>query len=340
MTTARKAILASLFALAAGVPPAGAQFSPATSAPWKRVVVPCGATPNFDLSKGTAFQITLCASASATTISNATRADGKQISILVCQDSVGSRPYAWPSQIFGTADISPLPGHCTAQSFLVAGTQLWATSTGAQQSNVPVPSILKPPLQGGTTFPSSTLALANESGGVAFTSPSDSAGFQRGFGKNRTGGTTNAVTVTSGYVTQSSGTSNMFGIVNSRANNGGNDFETCGYEGTGTGGTFAHRIWNYSPVSLKNTWGTASAAGLSFTDSNHQFFVRYTQTGVSGGTAKCEVSTDFGATWIDLGTRPADFFGSFTQAYWAVGGIYNVAAGTTYHLTSITVTEN
>jgi len=330
-TIAKLLCLAALFTSASYAQLFGGRPAPQ----WARSSVTCSAAPNFDLKAATAFDITLCATPATATVSNVSLVDGKIVSFLICQDATGSKVFTWPADMFGTADIPTMPARCLAQSFMVAGTQLWAVSTGAQQTTVPVPSALRVPLVGGSTFPSSSLALTNESGGVAFTIGADSA-FPRGFGQTRTAGST-TISLMAFWITQSSGTTNMFGFTNARVANGTNDAETCGYEGTGTDGVVAHRMLNQSDASIKNTWGSASVTGHSFTDASHPLLVRYTQTGTAGGTAKCEASIDFGATWINLGTRPSDYFGTLAQGYWAVGGIFAAASGTTMHLSALSV---
>jgi hypothetical protein len=103
---------------------------------------------------------------------------------------------------------------------------------------------------------------------------------------------------------------------------------------------------NFPLGGSRTVWGTASTVGYIFTNAAHQILARYTQTGTAGtfpsgtgstGAAKCEVSLDFGATWLNLGTRDNNYYGPFANAYWAIGGIFNVAAGSVMHLTSAIV---
>jgi len=91
-------------------------------------VVTFSATPTFDASLGNTQKITLTDNVTSSTLSNAVA--GEEINFIVCQDSAGSRSFAWPTNVLGGMTIGSTANKCNAQSFLFDGTNAYALSAG------------------------------------------------------------------------------------------------------------------------------------------------------------------------------------------------------------------
>jgi hypothetical protein len=54
------------------------------------------------------------------------------MTMIICQDSIGSRPFAWPSGMRGVMTVGAAAGTCSSQPFTYSGNQTaWmATGTG------------------------------------------------------------------------------------------------------------------------------------------------------------------------------------------------------------------
>lgn len=333
--------------LAAGLlAPAGLpaqDFSTPSAPPWRRVLIPCSATPEIDLRRGTAFQVTLCATAAAPVFSYISRADGKLVSMLVCQDAAGGRIFAWPSTVHGAADITATPNNCTAQTFLAAGTQLWATSTGASSSNLPAPSLLQPPLAGGALYPSgSPFRLANEPGGVKLTvvsggSPASAFAFPwvtSGYGQpNPASGI--VTTQISFWITQPTATETAYFGFAYNSTLVWNKHEFCGLE---SGGGRNHAVlWeaidNLAIVPAADGYFLDSYQGVTpFDHAGRQLLVQLIQNR-NTGIDTCRISADFGATWFTNSTL-GNWHGVGGNTYWSIGG-YFPFPDSVMHLTSI-----
>lgn len=92
-------------------------------------VTESGGTMSFDAGLGNTFEVTLNASATSSTLSNAQA--GQWLHFVICQPSSGG-PYtfAWPSSVRGAMTIGTTAGKCSAQSFIFDGTSAFAMSPG------------------------------------------------------------------------------------------------------------------------------------------------------------------------------------------------------------------
>ena len=91
-------------------------------------VVNYSATPTFDASLGNTQKITLTGNLTSSTLANA--AAGQQLNFIICQDSTGSRMFAWPSNVKGGMTIGTTASKCSAQSFVFDGANAEAVSSG------------------------------------------------------------------------------------------------------------------------------------------------------------------------------------------------------------------
>src|ERR1035441_1010823 len=83
-------------------------------------VVTLSATPVFDASTGSGFKITLTSSFTVTssTLIN-TAADQTTSSFMIVQDSTGSHPFVWPSNVHNPGTVSPAANSRSTQQFMV-----------------------------------------------------------------------------------------------------------------------------------------------------------------------------------------------------------------------------
>jgi hypothetical protein len=316
-----------------------AQLSPATAKAFKSLTITCGASPTFDLSQATAFNITLCATPATAVFSNVSRANGRPVSIVVCQDAVGSRSFSYPNTVFGVAAIAGAPNLCTAQSFVVTNSQVFATSTGAQQSNQPVPNLLNAPWNTMTFKPTGdgVLVVANEPTGVLATFTADTVPTNRvfkGYGKANSG--TGIITIVASFwVEQPDQTATNYYGFNEIEANGSANF--CAYQI----GPSINKISleTFSSTGPTNTWGTTGTLGTTFDSPSRQLYIKYSQNLSSCCTASCSWSADAGATWNNFTDRGGSFFGGFSNAYWSIGGSWNKHTGTKMHITSLSVNQ-
>lgn len=97
--------------------------------PFSYTAVGFSATPVFTFKAGeNTFKITLTGNVTSSTV--ASNAAGQLGTWVVCQDSTGSRTYAWPANFFGAMTIGSTASKCNTQSFTNDGTNFYATSTG------------------------------------------------------------------------------------------------------------------------------------------------------------------------------------------------------------------
>ncbi|HEV2287400.1 MAG TPA: hypothetical protein VGR81_00440 [Candidatus Acidoferrales bacterium] len=86
-------------------------------------------TASFDAGLGNTFEVTLNASATSSTLSNAQ--PGQWLHFIICQPSSGGPfTFAWPGSMRGAMTIGTTAGKCSAQSFVFDGTSAFATSPG------------------------------------------------------------------------------------------------------------------------------------------------------------------------------------------------------------------
>jgi hypothetical protein len=89
-----------------------------------------GAKVTFDIGQATVFRVMLGEAETALTFENLD--PGKTVSVVACQDAAGNRVLKWPSNVRGGMTVGRAAGKCSAQSFVVAGGELVATSPGAK----------------------------------------------------------------------------------------------------------------------------------------------------------------------------------------------------------------
>jgi hypothetical protein len=94
--------------------------------------------------------------------------------------------------------------------------------------------------------------------------------------------------------------------------------------------------------------GSSALGGFTATDSAHQIMLKYSQdntppssgSGFHEANATCSFSVDAGTTWTTFPNRIANNPGDGVEnERWAIGGIFQTAAGSKFHLTSITSTQ-
>lgn len=327
--------------------PARAQYSPAGGGDsFKWLDVPCTASPVFDLSKATAFTITLCATPAVASFAGISKANGRPISIVICQDSAGGRSFAYPGAIYGAALISAAPNMCTGQVFAVVANQLFATSAGSTQSNQPVPSLLQAPYSSMALFPAdAVMAVANEPTGLVLTASSDWGSGQlwnvHGFGQVNSTSEGHFKTITISFWVEDPDKTglNRFGLGQKDPVGG----DICAYE-ISTGGV--NRIGFYAEGSFENVVGQTANQTSYYDASNRQIFLKYRQDisgaivgGTGGRRTYCSYSLDNGATWGDLGTRitMASQAGDFQNLRWQMGGTWQKHTGAKMHITSVSI---
>jgi hypothetical protein len=96
--------------------------------------VPFSPTPVFDLQGGSTQTIQLSGDVGSSEIANAS--DGQQVSIVVCQDETGGRAFMWPSNVRGGMRVGTDARTCSAQTFVVKGNLLFATSVGVRDLTI------------------------------------------------------------------------------------------------------------------------------------------------------------------------------------------------------------
>jgi hypothetical protein len=101
--------------------------------------VPSSADPVFDASLGNAQTMTLTGDVLSSTLSNAS--PGQTLIFVICQDGNGGHKFSWPPNIKGGvrigsmtpfgAKIGGAPNTCTAQPFIVIGTNAYSLGPGS-----------------------------------------------------------------------------------------------------------------------------------------------------------------------------------------------------------------
>jgi len=94
-------------------------------------VVTFSSTPTFDASLGNTQKITLSGNVTSSTLTNALA--GQTIQFLICQDGIGGRSFAWPSNVKGAMVIGSAANTCNAQAFIFDGTNAFAVSSGVTE---------------------------------------------------------------------------------------------------------------------------------------------------------------------------------------------------------------
>lgn len=87
-----------------------------------------GTVPNFDFSVANTFKITLVNNVVSSTTSN--QVAGLEVAILICQDSLGSHTFTWPTTVKGAMVIGSTASKCNVQMFVSDGTTLYAVASG------------------------------------------------------------------------------------------------------------------------------------------------------------------------------------------------------------------
>jgi hypothetical protein len=308
-------------------------FSTPSPPPWKGITVPCSAAPVFDLTRGTGYTITLCSTPAVASFTNITRANGKHLDMIVCQDAAGSRTFSYPNTVLGTAPINSIPNICTAQAFAVMAGQVFAVSAGQQQSLVPVPSLLLPPWSTMAYNPGDgVLSVANELTGVLLQMSSATAidtRIPKEFAHTNTGG--GIVTATASfYIVQPDLTgTNVYGFGMSDHNNG----ELCALY---VGASNLNRVIFFAQSTSPWTVGSSADLGALFNLPGRQIIIRYAQN-LTTKTATCAYSTDGGGTFNSLGTRGNDFYGGYSNPYLGIGGAWTKPTGAAMHITGFTI---
>ena len=100
------------------------------------------ATPTFDARLGNTQKITLTDNVTSSTLSNASA--GEQIHFLICQDSTGSRTFAWPSNVKGGMTIGSTGSMCNAQSFIFGRDECLRALRGSYKPVIPLTAQLEP----------------------------------------------------------------------------------------------------------------------------------------------------------------------------------------------------
>src|SRR3990167_6271513 len=99
------------------------------------------ATPTFDAAAASIFAMTLTGNVTSSTVSSATT--GRIIELVLCQDGVGGRAFAWPATFLRPPTVASGASACTNTSFFYDGTN-W------RQLAAPGDSFLTGPANGGT----------------------------------------------------------------------------------------------------------------------------------------------------------------------------------------------
>lgn len=97
-----------------------------------QVVVAFSATPAFDASQGSSFDMTLTGNVSGSTLINLVA--GQLISFIIKQDGTGGRTFVWPTNVLGAGTVDPTASATSSQLFIVDST-LTARPLGIQTSS-------------------------------------------------------------------------------------------------------------------------------------------------------------------------------------------------------------
>jgi hypothetical protein len=81
------------------------------------VVVSFSATPTFNASQGSSFDITLTGNVTSSTLSNTVA--GQKITFVVVQDVTGGRTFAWPANVFNGGIVDTTANAINIQTFVV-----------------------------------------------------------------------------------------------------------------------------------------------------------------------------------------------------------------------------
>ncbi len=97
--------------------------------PFTFKAVTFSATPAFPYGYGaTTFELTLTGNVTASAVSGA--ALGQSATFIICQDSTGSRTFAWPPGFRGAMTIGMMASACSVQTFVYDGASYYATAPG------------------------------------------------------------------------------------------------------------------------------------------------------------------------------------------------------------------
>lgn len=91
-------------------------------------VVPFSATPTFDASQASGFEMTLTNNVTSSAITGVR--PGTLVAFVIRQDGTGGRAFPWPANVFGGADIGIGANEVTTQLFYTTQTQLIAVTPG------------------------------------------------------------------------------------------------------------------------------------------------------------------------------------------------------------------
>lgn len=95
------------------------------------------ATPVFNASASTTYQMTLTGNVVSSTVTNPTK--GQQLNFDICQDSSGSRTFAWPANFIGAPAVGSTASTCTGAIFVYDGVSSWRNLGGGGGGGGPTP---------------------------------------------------------------------------------------------------------------------------------------------------------------------------------------------------------
>src|SRR5581483_11068759 len=117
-------------------------------------VVPFSATPTFDISLANLQKITLTGNVTSSKFVNVQA--GQNFTMQICQDGVGSRTFAWPTNVTSPPTVVATASTCTVQGFTYDGINIFPVGAATSgSSGFPVTSA-QTVNSGGSIVPTST----------------------------------------------------------------------------------------------------------------------------------------------------------------------------------------
>lgn len=208
------------------------------------------ATPTFDASLFSAFSMTLTGNVTSSTVTNAKT--GRVISILLCQDGVGGRTFAWPATFSSTPTLDARVSKCSNTVWFYNGANWKLLGSGGDSLSIAASSVI---MNGAAalTLPTTSDTLMGRATADTMTNKNMSGG-------TLSGSITNAGTITGGTL---SGYTMTGAITGTGSTTTGGTLSGVTFSGGTLSGTIAGTPTLSGAITMSSTLAVAGQVTIS-----------------------------------------------------------------------------